>query len=583
MILKIYALIAALFYCYNQSIASNILKCEIIDNPIIEGDTSIKIHSAKPLLTKPNVLVIYLDDCRYDVFGANGGPQFFNSPAINSIANEGANFRWCFPALSLCGPSRASIVSGLYPHHHGVYNNAILETFPHTTLAEIMHDNGYFTGYIGKYGFQKFPVPGYDYYCQSSSDDYLDAGYQYNSPNFQVISGHKTEVLTDKTFEFLSQVPAGQKFFLFLAHKAPHVPYDPRPVDEGIFNDDTMPFPANFPGYTANAPSHYVDCNATYQTPDDVSENYRDYFELLQGAEWSVDTILNYLSTNNLLDSTLIIFTSDNGLLIGEHQLSGKELILDPSIRLPMFIRYPLWFSPNTVITTEMAMNIDIAPTVLDAAGITNTFNFDGVSMHSLASGAVHRQELFYEYFFRDGCNPTFQGIRDFSYKYVTNQCSTTVGEFYNLVLDSLETYNLINDPTYASLISLYEIKLDSLKNYYGYVNLSDTTLDCFLYNPDSSVYTFTYPIPDAFGNYTLQAYPNPVNNIITVAVNSQKKGMADLVVRNIYSQILFHHKFSLSTDSSFTNVNVASYPAGTYVIELTVNGKTQSLRFIKE
>jgi hypothetical protein len=248
-----------------------------------------------------------------------------------------------------------------------------------------------------------------------------------------------------------------------------------------------------------------------------------------------------------------------------------------------MFIRYPLWFSPNTVITTEMAMNIDIAPTVLDAAGIFDTFNFDGVSMHSLASGAVHRQELFYEYFFRDGCNPTFQGIRDFSYKYVTNQCSDTVGEFYNLVLDSLETYNLINDPTYASLISLYKQKLDSLKNYHGYINVSDTTLECFLYNPDSSVWTFTYPIPDAFGGYTVQAYPNPVNDIITIAVNSQTTGMANLAVRNIFSQVVFHRRFSLTNNASFTNVNVLSYPAGTYVIELTVNGKTQSLRFIKE
>nr|MBA2423065.1 sulfatase-like hydrolase/transferase [Chitinophagales bacterium] len=179
MILKISTLLAALFYCSTPCNASNIFKPEIVANDQAIPSDTIKNSSGKPLLPKPNVLVIYLDDCRYDVFGANGGPQFFNSPAINSIANEGANFRWCFPALSLCGPSRASIVSGLYPHHHGVYNNEIFDTFPHTTLAEIMHDNGYFTGYIGKYGFEKFPVPGYDYYCQSSSDDYIDAGYQY--------------------------------------------------------------------------------------------------------------------------------------------------------------------------------------------------------------------------------------------------------------------------------------------------------------------------------------------------------------------------------------------------------------------
>jgi N-acetylglucosamine-6-sulfatase len=259
---------------------------------------------------QPNVLLIYLDDCKYDVFGPNGGPAFFQSPSINSIAEEGINFRWCFPALSLCQPGRASIISGLYPHHHGVYSNALLNNFPHTTIAEIMHDAGYYTGFVGKYGIQRFPVPGYDFYCHSSTDEYWNARYQDNEEDWTTINGHKTEVFTDRALQFLDSVPPGKKFMLLLAHKAPHVPYDSRTQDEGLFDNDTMPFPENYPAYVENAPSHYTDCNTAYRNSSKISETYRGYFELLNGAEWSIDTILNYLKSKNLLDSTLIIFTS---------------------------------------------------------------------------------------------------------------------------------------------------------------------------------------------------------------------------------------------------------------------------------
>jgi N-acetylglucosamine-6-sulfatase len=111
--------------------------------------------------------------------------------------------------------------------------------------------------------------------------------------------------------------------------------------------------------------------------------------------------------------------------MIGEHELGGKELALENSIQLPMFIRFPKWFAPGTVINDEMAMNIDIAPTILDAAGIKDTFGMDGVSIRQLAKGEVHRKELFYEFFNRYTCNPTFVAVRDFKYKYVRNECSS--------------------------------------------------------------------------------------------------------------------------------------------------------------
>lgn len=531
---------------------------------------------------QPNILLIYLDDCRYDVFTPNGGPSFFQTPAISSIAEEGANFRWCFPALSLCSPSRASIVSGLYPHHHGVYSNALVDTFAHITLAQIMHENNYYTGFVGKYSFEKFPIPGYDYYCQSSTDEYWDTKYQYNSPNFTTIPGHKTDVLTWKALEFLNQVPDGKRFMLFLAHKAPHVPYDSRPQDEGLFDDDIMPFPLNYDKYKKNIPSHYYDCDEQYPTSGPISGNFKKYLELINGAEWSVDTILHYLDSKNLLDSTLIIFTSDNGLLIGEHKLGGKEIALEPSLQLPMFIRYPKWFAPGTLINDEMAMNIDIAPTVLDAAGIPDTFHLDGISMRSLANGSAHRKELFYEFFYRSNCNPTFQAVRDFQYKYVKNQCSGTSEEFYDLVNDPLETKNLINAPNYATLIALYQDKLDSLEDQYGFVNISDTTLPCSLWSADSSVIQFKANSANVLSD-ELQLFPNPVHDQITLQYAGGAAGDLHLSVTNLFSQTVFEKKLHTAGGFFSYSLDVSDFVPGIYIVNIISRETHESLLFEKQ
>ncbi|HUM48190.1 MAG TPA: sulfatase-like hydrolase/transferase, partial [Chitinophagales bacterium] len=132
---------------------------------------------------RPNLLVILVDDGRYDNYTVTGGPAFFQTPNINSIAEEGANFEYCFPALSTCSPSRASIVTGTYPHHHGVFSNALVDTMLLPTVATILHDSGYYTGFVGKYGFDKWPITGYDYFLQSSSDPYWNVPYDTPTGN----------------------------------------------------------------------------------------------------------------------------------------------------------------------------------------------------------------------------------------------------------------------------------------------------------------------------------------------------------------------------------------------------------------
>lgn len=529
--------------------------------------------------TGPNILVIVLDDSRYDPFGATGGHFFMPTPAIDRIGNEGVNFTYCFPALSLCGPSRASIVSGLYPHHHGVYDNSFVDTLPHITVAEILHDAGYYTGWVGKYGFEKFPIPGYDYWLQSSSDQYFNASYQYNGINVQY-ADHKTNVFTYKALEFLNSVPAGDKFMLFLDHKAPHVPYDPRPEEDGIYDTTPMPVPTNFSHYDYNYPSHYYECdNGKTDTPT-YNEDIRGYFELLAGAEWSIDTIMQYLDAHNLTDSTMIIFTSDNGLLKSEHFLGGKELALDPSIRLPMFIRYPKWFEAGTHIDDEMVMNVDIAPTMLDAAGIPNTFGMDGISMKGIYDHTIHRKELFYEFFNRfDECNPTFTSVRDFKFKLIENQCASSADEFYDLSLDSNENVNLINNSGYAALIQQYRDKLDSLKQQYDYINIRDTVVGCSLQFPDSSV-GLSVPAISGFKPGELRVFPNPVHDLLTIHLDVAAN--ASFSIQNILGQTLFESADESMDGEILHAVDVTDFVAGVYLLQVHTKNQRASIPFIK-
>lgn len=532
-----------------------------------------------PVATKPNILIILLDDCRYDVFQENGGPLWFSTPAISRIANEGANFKFTFPATSLCSPSRASIMSGLYPHHHGVFGgDTTLSTFSPTTLAEILHDNGYYTGFVGKYGYQKFPIPGYDYYCESSSDLYFNSTYDINGQFGVTIPGHKTEIFTYKALDFLSQVPPGKPFCLFLYHKAPHFPYDCRPADAHLFTNNQMPIPQNTVAYTENYPSYLYNCDVMNSTGTSLGNNIRAYYRMIAGAEWSVDTVLQYLDSHNLTDSTLIIFSSDNGLMKGEHKKSGKGIALEESIRLPMFIRYPKWINPGIIIDSAMAMNIDIAPTVLDFAGIPNTYNMDGVSMRALASKNAIRKQLFYEYFWYGRCMPTMIGIRDYRYKYIQSNCSQQTEEFYDLENDPYENVNEINSVNYAGVIAFYQNKLDSLAQLYGYVNLSPEILDCELANP---VFTGKFSDEDDIPESDIAVYPNPGSNELIITI--RKSSPAQIIVRDISSHIISKENLTDNNPTKEQAIDISPWPAGIYFIEVVTNDGNEIVQFVKQ
>ncbi|HYV90356.1 MAG TPA: sulfatase-like hydrolase/transferase [Chitinophagales bacterium] len=534
---------------------------------ICNGNTSAWSPSVffRTMKSRPNILFILEDDGRYDTFPSTGGPSFFQTPAINRIANEGINFKYMIPATSECTPSRCSIYTGLYPHKHGatINNEAMIPGLP--TIQQILHDNGYYTGFVGKYGVKGYVLNngtplGFDW-SASSKSEYINPTFNVNGHNItQTDSSHFTQVIQDYALSFLDSIPQGKPFLLFYFTIAPHGPTVPRMEEADLYENDTMPFPSNFHKYTKNYPS-YLYTPGTLWLNDSIETDSmrRIEFQTTKGLDYSVDTLFQFLEAKGILDNTLIIFSSDNGFLKGEHLLKGKEIDYEESIRLPLFIRYPKWFAGGTLIDDEIASNIDIAATLLEAAGIPDTFHTDGVSLHQLAIHVVHRKDFLYEFPIGDGL-PAIRAVRGLQYKYTKSYCNSGTEEFFNLLTDPHEDTNLINKASYSALIQTYRNKLDSLRTAFSDVTLAIS--NCYLKNPTSRQDDDNVPVVPQ----SLTLFPNPTDHSFTISISaSDENELAEAEVYNLFGRMIVKK----SWEGNELKIDCSGWPAGSYIVEV--------------
>src|SRR4030095_16456255 len=232
--------------------------------------------SAQPC-QRPNVILIICDDMRYDSFTIAGGPDFINTPSINRIANEGARFDNYYCTYSLCVPSRASIVTGLYPHSHGAVDNCNTIKNGIPTLAEVLEDAGYNTAMIGKYHVEEKWQPEWDYLLSCKGKiDYKDPSFYYFN-TVKTINGNVEQIIYDSVHKYLSQIDT--PFFLDIGHLAPHRVCVPLPVYNGVFANEQMPIPPNFTPFTQWYPSFlYEDTDRLYLDVADLESDYEGYF-----------------------------------------------------------------------------------------------------------------------------------------------------------------------------------------------------------------------------------------------------------------------------------------------------------------
>jgi len=525
--------------------------------------------------SRPNFIVYLMDDARYDQFKPNGGPSWFNTPAIDQIANEGINFVYTFPTTSECAPSRVSFYSGLYASKHGAIDN-MTRHFPNIPLiSQILQSAGYYTGFVGKYGQAQNTPEGFNWWATSNGDIYMNADYTINGVD-TVIQGHITDVYQNLAMTFLNTVPQGKKFLLFFNTRVPHEPTVPRDQDLSLYLNDTVPFPGNFYKYSVNYPSYFYSGHR-HLWPDDslgtVTAKLSD-FQCLYGAEVNMEALLNWLTGRGILDSTFIVFTSDNGNLEGEHKLSGKQIAQEESIRIPLFIRYPAWFTGGTIDSLVMANNIDVPASFLAAAGIPDTFGMDGVSLKDLESGAIKRNYFYYQ-FADEGYQADIRAVRSSQYIYVKHFCAQTTEEFYDLVNDPKENVNEINNSAYASLIQNYRLVLDSIKTALG--DADPPAIACSLANPQYQRESDARLIVE---ETKLTVYPDPASEVFTIDFSDDQNEDLQVWVKDMLNE-QFYYKAFPNTNSFRLLVSSEDWPKGVYDVIVRKGKKNYASQFI--
>lgn len=420
-----------------------------------------------------------LDDYNQDTF--------IHTPNINRIGNEGAKVK-CYSTNSLCVPGRASLLTGNYGHKTGALNNSGYPSQSLITIPKILHAEGYYTALCGKWMLgTSYPKPEFDYWLwtNNSTSYYNDSAKYFNS--VVNVNGHMTDFLTDSALQLIGRIDT--PFFLMLNYNAPHYPFIPQSGFDSLYQSSTFSLPPNWNSYNINYPSFlYSQFSNIIYNELAYQNSMRDYYELMHGVEEATGKILDSLQANGLLDNTLVIFTTDNSYLMGEHHLRGKSIPYEECMRLPLFIRYPLWYQPGTLIDSSLTLNIDIAPTILEAAGVIDTFNMDGTSIHLVTANQFKRLNFLYEQNSEIGdSSSSVRTFRDNYFQYNRYYCSDTTEELFDLLVDPYQKKNLVHHYYYQDTLHAYRIKLDSIR-----LVLLDTGLlvstNCYLLNP---IYTY--------------------------------------------------------------------------------------------
>lgn len=450
----------------------------------------------------PNFVLIVADDQRFDALSVvqreqaeRGRFPWLRTAAVDRLAREGVRLRNAFVVNSLCSPSRASILTGRYPHDVGVLDNHTAFPTDTPTFAHALAERGYRTGYFGKWhmGRQSGPRPGF-----AHSASYLGHG-EYFDCEFEVdgvptpTQGWVDDVSVQFAERFL-RADAEQPFLIVLGLKSGHSPFEPPESWRGAYASET---PRAVPNL--DAPSIYSKSRTTNaqraarrrrQGRDgngadlDVARDLdQGYFETLSAADEAIGKLLALLDELNLTRDTVVVFTSDNGMYFGEHGLRDKRTAYEESIRTPLIVRYPRRL-PAGVVRDEIALSIDIAPTLLDFAGARTQPEQHGRSLRPVLEASASaaspldgwRDAFFYAYAAERGSlAPSVTALRTLRHKLVVYPGHPEWTELFDLVEDPYETHNLAQLAERAELRAALAAERDRLASELRFPELSST------------------------------------------------------------------------------------------------------------
>ncbi len=423
-----------------------------------------KIPGQKPR----NVIFILSDDHRYDFMGFLGKPKFLETPNMDRMARDGAYIENAFVTTSLCSPSRASILTGLFSHKHGVVDNQTDVRKDLVFFPQYLQQLGYETAFMGKWHMghgDDEPRPGFDRWISfKGQGEYYDCQLNVDGKRTRATK-HISDELTDYALDWINQ-DRDKPFFLYLSHKAVHAMFEPAKRHLGKYENVEIEYPESMadteenykgkPAWVKEQRNSWHGVDYMYHGQMDFDTFFKRYCETLLSVDDSIGRVLDGLEVKGLLDSTLVFYMGDNGFCFGEHGLIDKRHMYEPSMRVPFLAHCPQLIEPGTKVT-QLVQNIDVAPTVLEAAGVRAPDYMDGRSFLPLLEGeeVEWRDAVFYEYYWEAAFpqTPTTYGVRTDRYKFIHYHGIWDTDELYDLQADPDEMHNLIDVPEHQDRI----------------------------------------------------------------------------------------------------------------------------------
>ncbi len=453
-----------------------------------------------PKRDAPNIIFIMTDDQAQSALSIYGNP-ILKTPNMDRIGKEGIQFRQSFVTTSVCAPSRASFLTGLYAHTHGVTSNGEEPGWyeqmglrhDQITYPMLLQKAGYHTALVGKWHIKSLPT-GFDHWAiLPGQGSYFDPAFIVNGGNVR-FRGHTDDVIGDQAVAYLQKRPKDRPFCLCYQFKAPHGPWEPDPRFYDAFKDVEIPLP---PGFGEPQPeSAPLAFSKTTQEIGDMGDFFRgnerreaqvdknlpeqerlravlqayirNYYRVLLGVDENVGRVLDYLDANGLTENTIVVYTSDNGAFLGEHGFYDKRLMLEPSIRIPMLMRWPKRIRAGQVDAEHMVLNVDVAPTLLDLAGTDVPDWMQGHSWKPLLAGKDDdwRKDFLYEWFEYPAvhCARKHRGVRGERWKLIHFWEQPDEWALYDLQNDPNEMVNLVGKPEHAALVAQLKERIIQLR-----------------------------------------------------------------------------------------------------------------------
>lgn len=486
---------------------------------------------------RPNILFIMSDDHACNAISAYGGrlAKVAPTPNIDRIGKGGIRLDLCYVTNSICTPSRAVILSGQHSHRNGV--KTLVDAFPGPdsgtpNVADILRRSGYQTALIGKWHLRSAPW-GFDYWKVGPGQGFYHNPVFVSSTDGAAYSpranrkakrtpGYYTDLVTDFALEWLKDRDEKKPFFLMLHHKAPHGKWEPPKRHRTYLADVKIPEPATLwedfshrseatramgtsitsrlaPRRTMvndvqkpDWPAGSIDLSGLTEREQGAAAYQKylhDYLGCVKAVDENVGRVLDYLDQSGLSKNTLVIYTADQGMFLGEHDYFDKRWIYEESFQMPFLARLPGTISGGSVDDRHLCSNLDFAQTFLDFAEVetAETSKMQGMSLKPILSGKTPdnwRDAVYYRYWMHLAHHhiPGHYGVRDSRYKLVFfyglpldaslgrgNFPPSTPGwELYDLKQDPKETRNVYRDPRYAPVVKRLKSRLLELKKYYG-------------------------------------------------------------------------------------------------------------------